>query len=695
MRRLGILAGLCLVLMSGHVFAGTRAITGMDLLTLRDPLAPTISPDGRWLAYQVKQAELATNGYRLSWFAVLTTDPRQVRALGSAGEVSYESPGHHPHGVEELREPQWTGDSAAIVYLLTKAGETQIWMSRLDDGSQRQLTHSDGDVLSFRLDPAAQRVFYERGPSRQVQAHYRDEARRSGYILSESLQSYYGPKLTEIDATIERVTALEGNSLAAHDLKSGIERVATRSEWEALDARPAGLDETTYYHTLHPSGSLIAFTSPASGIRFPDERTPSRLSLLNTQDGSARVCQDPLCTGRMAGLSWSSDGKELYFQRRERETVDVTSFYAWSPTKHRVRRILQTEDLLTGVRAIMPSGCAMRNDLAFCIHEAPTLAPEIARIDLRSGTLSRWVDLNPGMRQIRYGRVTRIEFKDAWGTPGFGHFVEPPGGGASPTCPLVITLYLSRGFLRGSVGDEYPIHLFAEHGLCVLSFDRPENRSALAQLGPTEALRLLYRDGRDHKSVLAAVEAAVQQLTARGWIDPKRIGIAGLSDGADKSTYAISHSTAIDFAAAATSGAGHDPVIHYYGASRYRDVNRLGIGDPFGPAQGAWREISPMLNAARIRAPLLIQASDFEYSLAVPLFLTLRSMHKPAELIVYPDEWHLKVQPVHRLRVYQRNVDWFRFWLMGAEDPADDKREQYARWRSLRTAGEGGRSVGQ
>lgn len=688
-----LIAGLGAALISLHAFAGTRAITAMDLLTLSDPSAPTLSPDGRWLAYQVTQAQLATNDYRSSWFAVSTTDPSDVRSLGSAGDISYASPGRHATGTPELREPLWTKDSTAIAYLLTVTGETQVWMSRVEDGLQRQLTHSDADVLDFRWDRDSRSLLYERGPSRDAQARYSSEARKSGYIMSESMQSYYGAALTEIDGTVERVTPLEGISYRSYDLSTGAERVATRAQWDALGSRVAGLDAGTQYHTRQPAGPMVAFTRPRADIRFPTERTPAQLASLNTSDGAVTPCEHPLCTGRMTGLSWSSDGNELYFQRLERETVDGVGFYAWSPAKRSVRRILMSDDLLVGGRAVLPTGCAMGNDLALCIHEAPTLAPEIARIDLRTGKLTRWVDLNPRLREVRFGRVTRIEFEDGNGTPAFGHFVEPPGGKASPTCPLVMTLYLSRGFLRGAVGDEYPIHLLAERGLCVLSVDRPEDRLALARLDLAEAMRSRHADARDHKSVLTAVEAAVKQLTARGWIDPKRVGISGLSDGADKATYSISHSNKIHFAAAAVSGTGMDPVIHYYGGPQYRDKDRLRIGDPFGDAQPAWREISPMLNASSIQAPLLIQASDFEYSLVVPLFLTLKEARKPVELIVYPDEKHLKVQPVHRLRVYQRNVDWFRFWLLGVEDQDPAKAEQYLRWRAFQHGG-GRRSAG-
>jgi hypothetical protein len=62
----------------------------------------------------------------------------------------------------------------------------------------------------------------------------------------------------------------------------------------------------------------------------------------------------------------------------------------------------------------------------------------------------------------------------------------------------------------------------------------------------------------------------------------------------------------------------------------------------------------------------------------------MRGWKKPVEMWVYPDEYHQKIQPKHRYSVYLRNVDWFRFWLKGEEDPDPAKKEQYERWRKLR-----------
>jgi hypothetical protein len=36
--------------------------------------------------------------------------------------------------------------------------------------------------------------------------------------------------------------------------------------------------------------------------------------------------------------------------------------------------------------------------------------------------------------------------------------------------------------------------------------------------------------------------------------------------------------------------------------------------------------------------------------------------------------------------VYQRNIDWFRFWLQVYQDPDPGKREEYKRWSVIKAA---------
>jgi hypothetical protein len=84
-----------------------------------------------------------------------------------------------------------------------------------------------------------------------------------------------------------------------------------------------------------------------------------------------------------------------------------------------------------------------------------------------------------------------------------------------------------------------------------------------------------------------------------------------------------------------------------------------------------------------VKAPLLIQAADTELILAMPAIVALRDAKKPVEVYVFPNEYHIKWQPQHKLAIAERTIDWFRFWLMNEEDPASEKNEQYIRWRAL------------
>ncbi|MFS6674120.1 hypothetical protein, partial [Staphylococcus aureus] len=56
-----------------------------------------------------------------------------------------------------------------------------------------------------------------------------------------------------------------------------------------------------------------------------------------------------------------------------------------------------------------------------------------------------------------------------------------------------------------------------------------------------------------------------------------------------------------------------------------------------------------------------------------------------ADVYAFPNEPHQKFQPRHKLAVYERNLDWFLFWLKGYEDPDPTKAAQYARWQSMRS----------
>src|SRR5262245_48905531 len=70
-----------------------RPIELEDLLDLRDVIGSKMSPDGRWVAAVVKQADLAANSYRATLF-LLPTDPGgRPLEIGSLGGLRRRSNG--------------------------------------------------------------------------------------------------------------------------------------------------------------------------------------------------------------------------------------------------------------------------------------------------------------------------------------------------------------------------------------------------------------------------------------------------------------------------------------------------------------------------------------------------------------------------------------------------------------------------
>jgi len=64
----------------------------------------------------------------------------------------------------------------------------------------------------------------------------------------------------------------------------------------------------------------------------------------------------------------------------------------------------------------------------------------------------------------------------------------------------------------------------------------------------------------------------------------------------------------------------------------------------------------------------------------------LDGLGKPAELLYFATASHSTTRPQHRYRSLSTHIDWWRFWLQGAEDSSPTKAEQYARWRELKKA---------
>jgi dipeptidyl aminopeptidase/acylaminoacyl peptidase len=313
-----------------------------------------------------------------------------------------------------------------------------------------------------------------------------------------------------------------------------------------------------------------------------------------------------------------------------------------------------------------------------CASESRSAPSNITLVDLEAGTVRTLVDLNPEFANLEFSSVTRLDGVNKYGDSWWADLVKPLNYKPGEKYPLIVTTYRTRVFPRGASGDENPVDVYAAHGFAVLSFDfgrrNYDNK-------PDDFQRYLSW----YESVDASIKMAIQKAAETGVVDATRVGLTGYSRGTEIVAYEITHTKLFR----AVSGAAGDigPYFYYMASRRIQDsfFSSKGMGGwPEGKSKANWKQRAPELNADRIDVPVLNNDPDSEFLADLALYTSLRELGKPVELFIYPNELHHVNQPKHRYEIYERNVDWFCFWLKGEEDPDRGKAEQYKRWRELR-----------
>jgi hypothetical protein len=560
----------------------SRQLAAADLAGLRDIGGPrrgaaSVSPDGRWVAFQLHEPDLRSNDFRLTWLAVRTDEPEDVRSLGDGGELILNLDLHFSPAARATMRGTWAPDSEALYYLKKVGEEREVWRSWIGSGVQERVTRADAVVIGFRLSDDGLRLLYSSGrPRAEVADELREEGRR-GFLVDDRMspdKNTSRPIRLICDGEVTLFSIARGCEprIRVLDLASGDERPATPEERAAFEA----------------------------------------------------------------GSSGPSHDAE-------------------------VRATLSTDALVYG--------CAVRSDRAICLHETSTSPMKIVVVDLTDGSMETLYDPNPEWREVELTTVERFEWIDPFGNSRRGHLVYPRGFEEGVRYPLVITPYVSSGFLRGDLGDEYPIHLFAAAGMMVLD------------------VAALIVDARNLERIpmdFAGLVAAVDLLDDKGLIDRDRIGMGGLSYASLVTTYALLNS---DLLEAAVKSVLSSPEAEYYlGSAFLREMlsdDRVFGGAPFSGSE-YYDRLSLARNADRVSAPVLVHVSDDEFTLSVPALAALQDAGKAVEMHVFPDEIHQKWQPVHRLNIHRRNVQWFEFSLLDREDPHPVDPGQYERWRALR-----------
>lgn len=638
--------------------------TVAQLVEITDISGLAASPDGSKVAFRTERAALDTNSYRLDWHA-LELGSTAVRDIAGGGAPVYADP-----GVVRLEPAFWSPDSRFVFYRAMIDDRIGLWRAAADGSGAAAVIAEDTNIEGIERGEDGRSLLLRFGPTRDAIATAEQREYDEGVLIDEHVdlaQSVYRGAFIEGRKATQRLT---GYWFRRAGLLWDMPRRTRRLDLETLAATE--MDESPVQRPSPPASTkepdLVARSQGGDVATITRELSRSVVAV-RRKDGQGPIhCAASECRDtRIVAAVWRPKRDELLLTAEDRHHAQT--LFLWSVGSGAVRRLAGGEGLLSGGRESR-SPCAVTERNAVCVAAAPLSPPRLEQIDLDSGVRRTVYDPNAGLRAAKAIEAEALEWRGPDGQTFAGLLVKPTD--RSSPVPLVINYYRCEGYLRGGVGDELPFAPLAAAGIATLCINAPPFS------GPQRA-EATYR------TALVGVTAVITALARRGLVDRTRVGMAGLSFGSEVAMWTAMKSNLLS--ALAIASVQFEPSYYWFNAVRGRDqpdiLERVwGLGAP-DRTPAAWRRLSPALNVGRLRAPILMQLPEQEAREVIELYARLTRSPTPAELYVFPDEAHIKVLPRHKLSVYRRNLDWFRFWLQDHADPDPERSDQFRRWRAL------------
>lgn len=687
MRRTHWFPALAFVLLSVIVVGSSHAetISPRRLLEVTDLGNPVISPDGRYVVFRTERASVERNTYDTTWYVQALNGKSPPLRVANGGVTLRE----YNNGLALPSPATWSPDGKWIYYRARLDGRVSVWRAAADGSGARAVTSDPSDVRDFTLSGDGQILKYSVGATREEVGNAEEAEYDHGIRIDDTVNIAAGLfRSSKVDGrpTTQRfvgpwfsmgpLLAKVPDRWKAVDLATMTTRGLSASEPPAPALTPTDL--SPHLHAIptkivqSPDDGRIAVLLPGHKDKGLADSRYSELAMLPDRRASHPIfCTARLCSHRnITDVQWRPGSGEVVFTVTNYDRTQ--SIYGWNVVTGQVRPIVLSDGLVSGSQRYWGIPCALSSDTLVCVAAEADHPPRLEAINVESGHRLILFAPNKGLDADIAATLSAklIHWKDAQGREFTGQFFEARGASAGHPPPLFVNFYHCYGFLRGGVGDEWPFATLAEDGISALCINAiPEYRLDAAAR---------YDQGR------AAVESVVKLLSAEGRIDRTRVGMGGISYGSEVALWTLTHSDVVT--AASVSGVSVTPTLYLLNSlrkafrSQFRQEWQLGSLEE---TPKRWREVSPAYRLDRIKAPILFQLPEQEYRMTLEYSLPLAHRHQ-ADIYVFPDETHIKFQPRHKLAVYERNVDWFRFWLQGYEDPRSDKAGQYRIWRGMR-----------
>ncbi len=660
-----------------------HSMTVDDLARFQDVMGPVVSPDGQWVAYTVSTIETKTDKRVTDLWMVSWNGKEDVR-LTWAGDVDEDDDDLTSSGA-----PRWSPDGKYISFLAGRKGTakgSQVWVLDRRGGEAHQLTDVKGHLSAYVWAPDGKSLLLSISPDEEAEAaakkpgedkeketpkpivldryHFKQDV--EGYLRdNEHTQLYLWDIATK---KLEKLTtdknydesnpvwSPDGTRIAYvsnHDPDP--DRSINTDVW-VVDAKANSTPKrlTTYDG---PDGGRIAWSPDSKWIAF-NEGDPLKLWQYSEDklgivaaDGSAapRILTEALDRG-VSSPVFSPDGKSIkVVVEDDRDdypaSVDVAT--------GQVHRLVSEPGVTRGINAV--------DGQSAVVWTSEKQPGEVYALE--NGTLRRLTHHNDEeIASLKLAETRDVKAVEKDGTEVHGLLTMPVGWQPGTKAPMLLYIH---GGPNGQDDHGFDLHrqLFAAHGYAELNvnYRGSSGRGSAYQ-------KAIAADWGDHE--VQDLQAMVDEVVQEGLVDPDRMGVGGWSYGGILTDYTIASTNRFK---AASSGAGVGNPIGLYGIDEYILQYDNELGPPWKNLQKYIQVGYPFLHADRIHTPTLFMGgtSDFNVPLngGEQMYEALKSLNVPAELIVYPGQFHGFTRPSFIRDRYERWFGWYDKWVLGKNPP--------------------------
>ena len=673
------------------VAAPGKGLTIDDMLAMQRVGEPAVSPDGKWVAFSVRDTDLAANRGRTDvWLAAVDGSTVKRLTADPAGDSS----------------PAWSPDGAHVYFASSRGGSSQVWRIAVAGGEAERVTNLPLDVNGFRLFPDGKRLLLTMDvwpDTRTIAASVAKDAEQakvktSAQVYDSLLFRHWD---TWEDGRYAHLFVWSPEAADdARDLTPGLTTDTPTHPFGGMEDTAIAPDGKTVAYVARVGGRAIAWTTntdvflvPTDGVGKPVALTGANLAYdfapTYSPDGKSIAVLAMARAGYEAdrqriviydaatkkprtvteawdrspgSLAWSRDGKTLFTSA---DNLGNHSLFAVDAGTGKVTTLVDK-----GTNA----GPVVAGDRVVFLRDTLKAPAELFTVAATGGTPTAITHFNDArVAKIAWGDYEQFTFKGAKGDTVYAYLVKPAGFDAKRT-PKVPVAVLIHGGPQGSFGDHFHYRwnpeVFAGRGYASVVIDF-HGSTGYGQAF-TDAINGDW-GGAPFDDIMAGVDAALAKYS---FLDKDRMAAAGASYGG----YMINwiNGKTDRFKALVCHDGNLDEQLAYYDTEElwFPEWEHGGTPDT-NPA--GYAKHNPIDLVANWKTPTLVIHGGKDYrvveSQGMSTFTALQRKGIASRFVYFPDENHWVLKPANSKKWHDEVLGWLdRYTAKGGAKPAVTQR---------------------